>query len=122
MPFVCRECLFPGLKLLSLSITSVVLKISSGGIKGFDHKLTLLASTPSCFGTEGYILQTSMSVRQRPNAHTLVRKHLNVLHRSKGMVEVFRIPPVVAYRRDKNLCDAFVYVKTNKALKQTDNQ
>ena len=35
------------------------------------------------------------------------------------MREVFRVPPLVAFRRDRNLCDTLVHGKTNKALKAT---
>ena len=33
---------------------------------------------------------------------------------------MFQKPPIVAYRRDKNLADTLVHGKTNKALKQKD--
>jgi hypothetical protein len=54
-----------------------------------------------------------------PNMHTIVRKHLGVLHRSDRMRDVFKEPPIVAYRRDKNLCDTLVHGKTNRAVRST---
>ena len=35
------------------------------------------------------------------------------------MREVFKEPPIVAFRRDKNLCDMLVHGKTNGALRST---
>ena len=55
--------------------------------------------------------------RHLPDIHKIVRRHLHVLHRSDRMAKVFPIPPIVAYRRDKNLCDFLVRGKTNRALK-----
>ena len=59
--------------------------------------------------------------RHLPDIHKIVRKHLPVLHRSDRMAKAFQKPPIVAYRRDKNLADTLVHGKTNKALKQTDS-
>lgn len=38
-----------------------------------------------------------------PDVHGIVRKHMDVLYRSSRMREVFKEPPIVAFRRDKNL-------------------
>ena len=35
------------------------------------------------------------------------------------MREVFKEPPLVAFKRDRNLCDALVHSKTNKAVKSS---
>ncbi|XP_053394169.1 uncharacterized protein LOC128555550 [Mercenaria mercenaria] len=59
--------------------------------------------------------------KQLPNIHSIVRKHMNILYRSEKMMEVFQSPPIIAYRRDKNICDILVHGKTNKALKQSVN-
>ena len=50
-----------------------------------------------------------------PDVHSIVHKHLNVLYKSDRMREVFSKPPLVAYRRDRNLCDTLVHKKTSKA-------
>ena len=54
-----------------------------------------------------------------PDMHRVVRKHMNVLYRSERMKEVYKEPPIVAFRRDRNICDTLVHSKTNKALKPT---
>ena len=51
-----------------------------------------------------------------PDMHSVVRKHMDVLYRSGKMREVFKEPPIVALRRDRNLCDSLVHSKTNKAV------
>ena len=51
--------------------------------------------------------------------HSVVRKHMNVLYRSVKNKEAYKEPPIVAFRRDRNLCDTLVHSKTNKALKPT---
>ena len=53
------------------------------------------------------------------DVHGIVRKHMNVLYRSSRMREVFKEPPIVAFRRDKNLCDTLVHGKTSGALRST---
>ena len=50
--------------------------------------------------------------------HKIDGIHLPVLHRSDRMASVFLKPPIVAYRRGKNLDDTLVHGNTNKALKQ----
>ena len=54
-----------------------------------------------------------------PDIQHITKKHLDVLHRSSKMRDVFKDPPIVAFRRDKNLSDVLVHGKTNKALKST---
>ena len=54
-----------------------------------------------------------------PDMHSVVRKHMDVLYRSGKMREVFKEPPIVAFRRDRNLCDTLVHSKTNKAVKSS---
>ena len=56
-----------------------------------------------------------------PDIHKIVRKHLPVLHRPERMAKAFQTPPIIAYRRDKNLADTLVHGKTNRALKHSDN-
>ena len=54
-----------------------------------------------------------------PDMHSVIRKHMDVLYRSGKMREVFKEPPIVAFRRDRNLCDTLVHSKTNKAVKSS---
>ena len=42
---------------------------------------------------------------------------MDVLHILDRMREVFQEPPIVAFRRDKNLCDTLYHSKTNAGLK-----
>ncbi|ESO83022.1 hypothetical protein LOTGIDRAFT_176268 [Lottia gigantea] len=50
-----------------------------------------------------------------PNLHNIVRKNMKVLHQSERMQTIFREPPIIAYRRDRNLGDILVHGKLNKA-------
>ena len=52
-----------------------------------------------------------------PDMHGVVRKHMNVLYRLGKMREVFKGPPIVAFKRERNLCDTLVHRKTNKVVK-----
>ena len=36
-----------------------------------------------------------------PNIYSILWKHMNTLHRSDELREIFPTPPLVAYRRDK---------------------
>lgn len=56
-----------------------------------------------------------------PDVRGIIRKHMDVLYRSTKMKDVFQEPPIVAYRRDKNICDTLVHGKTNAALKSVRN-
>ena len=47
----------------------------------------------------------------------IIRKHTKVLYKSERMTKVFQEPPMVAYRRDRNLRDSLVQGKTNKQVK-----
>ncbi len=51
-----------------------------------------------------------------PDIHAVVKRHMSVLHQSDKMRRVFTTPPLVAYRRDRNLCDTLVHGKTNKLV------
>jgi len=51
-----------------------------------------------------------------PDVHKIVRKHIGTLHQSEKMQEIFKDPPIVAFRRDRNLCDSLVHGKTNKIV------
>ena len=54
-----------------------------------------------------------------PDVHGIVKKHMDVLYRFSRMTEVFKEPPIVAFRRDKNLCDMPVHGKMSGALRST---
>lgn len=51
-----------------------------------------------------------------PDVHNIVHKHMRVLYQSERMNQVFSQPPLVAYRRDTNLCDTLVHAKTRKLV------
>lgn len=51
-----------------------------------------------------------------PNLHHILGKYMPVLHESDRMSQIFERPPLVAYRRDRNLCDTLVHGKTNRIL------
>ena len=53
------------------------------------------------------------------DVHGIIRKHMDVFYRSNRIKEVFKKPPIVAFRRDKTLYDTLVHSKTNAALKST---
>ena len=55
-----------------------------------------------------------------PDVHGIIKKHMDVLYRSTRMKGIFQEPPMVAFRRDKNLCDTLVHGKSNAALKSTN--
>jgi len=46
----------------------------------------------------------------------ILRKHERTLHRSDRMREFFPDSPLLAFRRDKNICNTLVHTKTNKAI------
>ena len=55
-----------------------------------------------------------------PDVRTILRKHQATLHKSERIREVFDKPPLLAFRRDKNLCDVLVHRKTDKILGQKE--
>jgi hypothetical protein len=56
-----------------------------------------------------------------PNVHNIINKNMRVLHRSERMRNVFQKPPLVAYRRDRNLGDMLVHGKLNRIQKRYDH-
>ena len=56
-----------------------------------------------------------------PDIRGILRKHQDTLYMSERMQEVFAKPPLLAFRRDKNICDTLVHGKTNRALKTAEN-
>ena len=55
--------------------------------------------------------------RQLPGVHDITRKHLPTLHKSARLTEVFQEPPLVAFRRDRNMADVLVHGKLNRVMK-----
>ena len=55
-----------------------------------------------------------------PDIRNILRKHQATLHKSERMREVFDKPPLLAFRRDTNLCDVLVHRKTDKILGQKE--
>lgn len=55
-----------------------------------------------------------------PDVNNILKKHQSTLHKSERMSKVFPIQPIIAFRRDSNLCDTLVHKKTNNSLKQND--
>ena len=49
-----------------------------------------------------------------PNIYKILRMRANMLQNSARLRQVFRQPPLVAYRRGENLMDMFVHKKTNR--------
>ena len=57
-----------------------------------------------------------------PDVRDILRKHQNTLHQSDRLQKVFLQPPLLAFRRDKNLCDTLVHKKTNALMRQDDEK
>ena len=55
-----------------------------------------------------------------PDIRKILRKYQATLHKSERMSEVFDKPPLLAFRRDKYLCDVLVHRKTDKILGQKE--
>jgi hypothetical protein len=48
-----------------------------------------------------------------PNIHDILRKNMIILNQSDNMKKVFNQPPIVSFRRDKNIKDILVHRKHN---------
>ena len=57
-----------------------------------------------------------------PDVGNILRKHQATLHQSERMREIFKEPPLLAFRRDRNLCDVLVHRKTDKILGRKKEQ
>ena len=55
--------------------------------------------------------------RRLPDIANILRKHHRTLLLSDHMKHMFKEPPMVSYRRDRNLCDVLVHRKTYNAIK-----
>ena len=51
-----------------------------------------------------------------PDIGKVLRRHMGLLHKSERMQEVFKQPPMAAYRRDHNLQDILVHGKLRKDM------
>ena len=56
-------------------------------------------------------------IKQLPNIHSIVRRHMDTLYTSTRMRIVFTSVLIVAYRRVRNLGDLLVHGKTNIVVK-----
>ena len=57
-------------------------------------------------------------MKQLPEVGEIVRKNMDTLYKSEHLKEVFKQPPMLAYRRDGNLGDMLVHCKLNKVMRQ----
>ena len=55
-----------------------------------------------------------------PDIQKISRDHLPLLHKSSEMQGIFDKPPLVAFKRDRNLTDILVHGKHNKIFKNKD--
>ena len=51
-----------------------------------------------------------------PHVSEIIKKKMTVLHKSEKMKKVFIKPPILAFRRDKNLKDILVHKKHNSMI------
>ena len=56
--------------------------------------------------------------KQLPDISNILRKHHSVLSNSAKLRAAFKQPPIVAYRKDANICDTLIHMKTNRILKK----
>ena len=56
--------------------------------------------------------------KQLPNIANILRKHHSLLNKSERLQAAFKQPPLVAYKRDTNICDTLIHMKTNKLVKR----
>ncbi|KAK3108921.1 hypothetical protein FSP39_018704 [Pinctada imbricata] len=56
-----------------------------------------------------------------PNIHSIVKQRLTTLHKSERMREIFPIPPIIAFRRDKNIQDILVHKNHNNMFYKSSN-
>ena len=58
--------------------------------------------------------------KQLPDIRKIIKTHLNLLHKSDRMKTIVKAPPLVAFRRDRNLGEILVHGKHNKVFKSTE--
>lgn len=57
-------------------------------------------------------------MKQLPEVGEIVRKIMDTLYRPEHLKEVFKQPPMLAFRRDRNLGDMLVHGKLNRVMRQ----
>ena len=57
-----------------------------------------------------------------PNVHRILRKNMKTLHRSERLKQIFQTPPIVAFKRDKNIKDILVHKKHNLMFYKSTNE
>ncbi|XP_060589882.1 uncharacterized protein LOC132745064 [Ruditapes philippinarum] len=57
-----------------------------------------------------------------PDTHKIVKKNMSILQKSKRMTDVFRSPPIVAYKRSKNFRDILIHGKLKKKERHNTEQ
>ena len=60
--------------------------------------------------------------KQLPDVRRIVQKHLKILHQSDRMKTVFTAPPLLAFKRDRNIGDLLVHGKYNKVMRQAGQE
>jgi hypothetical protein len=55
--------------------------------------------------------------RSLPNIHGILQNRINILHRSDRLKDVFKEPPIVAFKRGENLNDLLVHRKHNNQFR-----
>ena len=60
--------------------------------------------------------------KQLPDTHKIVRDRMDILKKSDRMRRVFADPPLVAYRRDRNLRDILVHGKLNRIMREKNRK
>ena len=58
--------------------------------------------------------------KQLPDIQKISRDHMPLLHNSERMQHILEEPPLVVFRRDRNLSDILVHGKHNKIFKNRD--
>ncbi|KAK3082683.1 hypothetical protein FSP39_002468 [Pinctada imbricata] len=56
--------------------------------------------------------------KQLPDVRNITHKHMNILHKSEKLQKIFKSPPILAFRRGRNLGDVLVHGKHNKIFKE----
>ncbi|KAK3089910.1 hypothetical protein FSP39_007586 [Pinctada imbricata] len=56
--------------------------------------------------------------KQLPDITNILQKHHSILENSERLQAAFKQPPLVAYRRDTNICDSLIHMKTNRLIKK----